>query len=823
MAKALKRTAGGEEPEPPVTVSDTGDAEADGGTAVTGYRGPAPRGDESPSSVSVSGTGNAIATDGGTAISGFINHLHVRELTVRPSGLREHGRQAEASPNPLFPRPTAGTASGGVADAAASLAREVRCRWQREESHRRVHDPFPLPVRYRSAPAGLMDRLENIQRLQPGAAPRDLDLSGDLRSVVDTYRKVDSRRLVIIGRVGSGKSVLAIKFALDHLAAPESAARVPVIFSIGSWDPITTTPRDFLIDRLLRDHPHLARRTPDGATLAAALVDAELILPVLDGFDELAEALRGPALEALNTTSLPLILTSRREAYARAIREGHAPLVWAACIELLDLNVEDLAAYLPRTDRFAASWGGCGDLRVWDSFLERLRVQHTPASIRLRQILGTPLMVALARTIYGTAPGKQPLELFDTTRFPTKGHIEEHLLAGFVPTLYQHRAHDQADTDRSRRNRDVKQAQRWLGYLASSLTHDGHDRQDIAWWRLGESVRLSTRILHTALGSALCMALATCLVGFCGYAFVHPFELRPTRVLMQGALAGLLFGITFGLAHGVLALSGRSAALPSRVRLKLSTAERRAGRGWTRDVLVRVRAALVAGAVLGIGTSWTDMLIRAADGSFPDSGFIRIVTGNMLLLGLVFSLTAGLAFGLLAVLEAPMDITAAATPVHLLSANRAAAIRQLLVLVPVITLGCALGGHIAVRLIPMVFPWTMTWPLSVAFFYGAIGGLGGSMSYVLAFTAWGQWLTLARVWMPLTRRLPWDTVAFLKDAYQLGVLRHTGAVYQFRHNRLQQHLAHSYRDPGQRTAAATPAEAPANPLKADDQESSALG
>ncbi len=51
-----------------------------------------------------------------------------------------------------------------------------------------------------ASPAGLMDRPENIQRLQPGDTPRELRLSGDLRSVVAAYRGIASGRLVILGR-----------------------------------------------------------------------------------------------------------------------------------------------------------------------------------------------------------------------------------------------------------------------------------------------------------------------------------------------------------------------------------------------------------------------------------------------------------------------------------------------------------------------------------------------------------------------------------------------------------------------------------------------
>jgi hypothetical protein len=59
---------------------------------------------------------------------------------------------------------------------------------------------------------------------------------------------------------------------------------------------------------------------------------------------------------------------------------------------------------------------------------------------------------------------------------------------------------------------------------------------------------------------------------------------------------------------------------------------------------------------------------------------------------------------------------------------------------------------------------------------------------VRASSAWTYWLILARVWLPLTGRLPWHVQAFLDDAYQRCVLRQTGAVYQFRHARLQDHL-----------------------------------
>ncbi|WP_107486301.1 tetratricopeptide repeat protein, partial [Streptomyces sp. 13-12-16] len=87
MTKASRRTARDEEPEPSVTVADTGDAEAAGEeTAVSGYRGPVPgSGPESPASVHLSGTGNATATNGAIAVSGYVHTLTVQHAPREPA------------------------------------------------------------------------------------------------------------------------------------------------------------------------------------------------------------------------------------------------------------------------------------------------------------------------------------------------------------------------------------------------------------------------------------------------------------------------------------------------------------------------------------------------------------------------------------------------------------------------------------------------------------------------------------------------------------------------------------------------------------------
>ncbi|MEU0917900.1 helix-turn-helix domain-containing protein [Streptomyces cyaneofuscatus] len=705
-----------------------------------------------------------------------------------PAG-REPGHRAPPVPEAL-------------ADAVRDLATEVRRRWRREEEQRRVHDPFPLPVRWTSAPAALVDRAENIQRLGPGEELGRVDLDGDLRSTAHVYRRIPSGRLVVLGRAGSGKSVLTIRLALDLLDPAAPYGRVPVIFSVGSWDPSATALRDWMIGRLLRDHPHLSRRSSGGATLAAALIDADLVLPVLDGFDEIAEGLRPEALDALNASSLPLVLTSRREEYAEAVRAARSPLVWAGAVELTDLTPDDLADYLPRTARAV---GRADDVpeapaargSMWDAVLAELRGSGDsrgsgdPAPTRLAAVLATPLMVVLARTLYSESASRDPAELLDPVRFPSVRSLEEHLLAGFVPAVYRRRAPERDSGGRRPKTpyTDPAKAERRLGHLAHHLVRLDHERQDLAWWRLGRSLSRWSRTWAFTLATAVSVTLAVWIVGV----LLNPLTLG--AVLLQGLLMGPAAGLTFGAVYALTDRYGGEAFEPTRVRLTLRFTHGGPVHRPLRTVALRSVQGLLGGTVAGIGCACALTLERALVQRIPllDQDVVVDTLLNMVVLGLIFGSAGGLVFGAMGLLEAPVDVMTAATPVSLLAANRTTAARQFLILAPALSVTIAVGGYLIVELLRGVMG-PLHWEVADSVLFGAACGLGGAASYVLTFTAWGQWLVLARIWLPLAGRLPWDPAAFLDDAYRRGVLRQTGAVYQFRHARLQHHLGRVFRE-----------------------------
>lgn len=661
-----------------------------------------------------------------------------------------------------------------LVEAADKLAAAVGGHWKREVEHRQVLDPDPLAIRWRTD-ADLSDHWENVLGLKTPGEHTPPDLDGELEQIVEVYQRVPSGRLVLLGRAGSGKTVLALRLVTGLLETRRSGEPVPVIFSLGSWDPAVDL-RAWLTSQLLRDHPGLGQVLPDESTLAAALVENDLILPVMDGFDEIAGGLVRDPLEKLNRTArMPLVLTSRAAEYREAVAESDV-LTAAACIRLTDLTVDDLARYLPRTTVRKSGDG----TPLWQPVLDELRSEpRTEAGETLAAVFTTPLMVALARTIYSDTPTHDPTELLDETAFPTPDAVEAHLLGNLVPTVYRLR------TEQPRF--EPERAERWLGYLADHLNRLGE--HDLAWWRLGTSMRRPTRVLAMALALGLVFAfadgvLAGLLLGF-----------DPIQVT-GGVVLDLAAGAAVGIAHGLLAKHRGAAFEPSGIQMRL----RGVRSGPRRHFARRFRIGFAAGVLLGLAYGVTREIIRGLILGLDPNTVFELVIVNSLLLALVFGFSAGITYMFLALWERPLDPASVQSPVGLIRSSRRTVVVQALLFAP--ALAAVVPGTVwgLVELLQLLPPQFGSWHWSP--WEGMVLGLYaagfGSLGYVLGLTAWGQWAVFGRFWLPLTGRLPWAVPEFLDDAYRLGVLRRSGVVYQFRHARLQDHLAESYRTAGRR-------------------------
>ncbi|MPY63128.1 NACHT domain-containing protein [Streptomyces spongiae] len=683
-----------------------------------------------------------------------------------------------------------------LAEAADELADAVRDRWQREEKRRRLTDPILLPVRWTTAAGNPMDHWENICGTPRGRTAAPLALDGDLEHIAGTYRKIPSGRLVVLGEAGSGKTVLGLRLVLELLETRPPGAPVPEIFSLGSWDPRADSLENWLSSRLSRDTSGLATVTADGRTLATALVEKELILPVLDGFDEIADKLRAAALEQLSETTMPLVLTSRTAQYRSAVRNTRG-LKRAAAVELTALGPDDAKDYLVR--------GSSRDVtRAWEDVLAKLRDSpDDPAGANLRDVLATPLMVALALAVHGegaeagsdsdsgsgddskeaesqgaesqdaesqgAGPKRGPETLLDTRLFRTRDDLEKHLLSSFIPSVYRRRPGDRHTAASPAWS--PEQAQRWLGYLADHLRQ--RHRPDLEWWKLGTSMSLGARTAVISFLAGLSFMLTTAIGTI-------PVDLIATShglgfAIRRGVVVGVLHGLVGGVAFGyIYRLADRSDLLkPSPVRVRLF--------GGPRQLGARFSAKVVTGSLVAFGVALAILLVDRL--VVPPLGLDDGLGGGLLsavVFPLEIGLGAGLALGLMAWLETPIDVKTSVSCADLLRSNRTNVIAHLLVWAFALGLVAGLVGS---------FTETPLRSLQLGLAFGIQGAFAAGIGYGLSLTAWCQWVALVRIWLPLTGRLPWRLVAFLEDACERGALRRAGAVYQFRHARLQDHLS----------------------------------
>ncbi|MFE9492506.1 NACHT domain-containing protein [Streptomyces sp. NPDC006641] len=658
-----------------------------------------------------------------------------------------------------------------VAEVAETLATAVGEQWRREQTALQLQAPWPIPLRWENTARPVADHWEAINATHEQGRPVDLSgrLDGDSgadNGIVAVFHRVASRRLVILGAPGAGKTVLALNLVLRLLDRRQEDEPVPVLLSMGSWDPARETLHLWMARRLAEDDPALRTRSGRGRTLGQELVASGRVLPVLDGLDEMPPKARLQALAALSRQlrpGEPLVLTCRAEEYQQTVVD--TVLTAAAVIELCPLKAADVRTYLRVSTAPART--GC-----WDPLFAEL--DSTPDG-PVAQALSTPLMAWLARTAYADTSPPEPAELLEEQggirRLATRTKVEKHLLDRLVPAVY---TRDLPGEDTQEWN--AKEAQRWLTFLARHLNK--FDTTDLAWWQLAATVPLASSMVLVGIATAVVYGLMSCLVhGLSGFGLMD--------VLVSGLLNGSMTGLSFGLAHGVVATFIDGAFQPSRVQLSLRA--RQTGRARPKS-MPRFMAGLAVGPIAQVTGNLLAGVVNVAAYQEPFWLLARMLNAGFW--GLVIGVGAALVLGSTAWFEEPIDPQQATSPTGLLNSNRTTVLRQALVLGLVFGTLILLGSWFLADLLPRhMWGVTVVWTPALGLRSALLSGLGSALMAALALTAWGRWAILARGWLPLTGRLPWALNTFLEDAHRRGVLRRNGAFYQFRHTLLQQHLA----------------------------------
>lgn len=641
-------------------------------------------------------------------------------------------------------------------EASDGLAKTLARQWAEEDIVRRTYDPYPLPVRWHS-----------VNAVGEGQGSQEFK---DIHSAF-----AQAQRLVILGPAGAGKSVLAVKLVRDLLEAREPGGRIPVLLPAATWtnDAALT---DWIIEQLVKSQPSLdvRVRTSEGTVpLAQALADGGVI-PVIDGLDELPVERRAAVITEINAygSEYPLVLTSRPEEYGTAT--AARPVSRAVVVELQTLRVNEVKTYL--TDATSAPrnrWQGVFSL-----------IDSEPDGV-LATVLTNPLMIWLTRTVYEAAD-TNPGELLDNSRFPDSVSVESHLIAGFVPAAYSGRPRRSA---RHEFRCKPEHATRWLGFIADGLSRRAE--QDIAWWRLSSAEPLLLALSMAFRAAAYALIYWQIIVWALGrrgywhngvYAGRGHFE----DLLLDGPLGQAVRPPLHQVLNGVF--TGASSQIDSALRtvsqfgqVRIACLAAAVGLvfGWLElDTPLPRKLVLTRSTLWAIlsPVTWFPVLILvmwySQDRHVSPAGFLHTLPGRAALIWLGLATVSRITRSL----KKPVEVTATLDPVLMIRADRNSYLTR------IATLASYCGA---------------TWLWSGGVFAFADGAASlASIGIVLLFGstsggAWPRYLD-ARLRLGVRGRMPWRMMSFLSDAHRRGVLRQSGATYQFRHIRLQERLADGY-------------------------------
>lgn len=252
--------------------------------------------------------------------------------------------------------------------------------------------------------------------------------------IFDVFDRLNGK-LLILGDPGSGKTTTLLELArhLLYRAEADDEHPIPVVFNLSAWADERKPLAEWMVSELNTKY-QVSRK------VGKAWIDAEQILPLLDGLDEVKAEYRDSCVEAINNFRseygfVDIVVCSRivdYEALTNRLRVNGA-------VVLQSLTPEQVDNYL---------------LSAGDE-LDTVRTVMEDDE-KLRRLMTTPLMLSIVTLAY------RGLDIDEIAHFDTLGGRRQHLFDTYVQRMLERRGLD--------KRYPIDDTRRWLSWLGENMS-----------------------------------------------------------------------------------------------------------------------------------------------------------------------------------------------------------------------------------------------------------------------------------------------------------------------------------------------------------------
>ncbi len=329
-------------------------------------------------------------------------------------------------------------------------------------------------------------------------------------------------KLLILGKPGSGKTIMLLKLAQELLRrAKENPKKpVPVLFSLANWKNNNQTIKNWLIERLKEKYKI-------GKDIGKQWVENQDIIPLLDGLDELAAERQEECIRKINNFlnsenwAKPLVVTSRTKEYQQ---NSEIKLKLNYSLELCPYTSQQVNEYLHST----------GNEILWNSINN---------DSDFNNLAKTPFILNII------VLAVEEISLKKWQQFQSNDERLNYLLEAYIRRMLKPRYNQKQPPQ--------EKTKRWLGWLAERLIEEDSTEFFIEkmqpYWLKNKFQKFIYDFIVWVVILLLCSGLISGLI-YCLDIINYDGNFDPIYTPYHRLIDVLIYGLIYGLIYALYEL-----------------------------------------------------------------------------------------------------------------------------------------------------------------------------------------------------------------------------------------------------------------------------